>query len=185
MNKYLSKRKSVVFISIISFVFRYYLENAARTCQSTITSFLDQTHMIQAMRGRDNYCFALIDTTIEHDELPNDQKQDLVSMYRCIYTAVEELEQELIDDTTKRLLDYEKQSDDMRLKYLFDRIWYTDLCNKMKQISLEFLTDKSKWNDQTKEILSNISRIIKRKEINPSDVNYDFDKRDLIDLIYF
>ena len=44
--------------------FRYSLVHAARTCQSTITSLLDQTHMIQAMRGRDNFCFALIDTNI-------------------------------------------------------------------------------------------------------------------------
>jgi hypothetical protein len=40
------------------------LEHAAITCQSLIASFLGQTHMIQAMRGRDNYCFALIDTNI-------------------------------------------------------------------------------------------------------------------------
>jgi hypothetical protein len=44
--------------------YRYYLEHAAVTCQSVITPFLGQTHMIQAIRGQDNYCFALIDTNI-------------------------------------------------------------------------------------------------------------------------
>ncbi len=149
------------------------MENAARTCQSTVTSFLDQTHMIQSMRGRDNYCFALIDTTIDQEELPSDQKQSLISMYRCIYTAVEELEQELIDDTTKKILNYEKQSDDMRFQYLFDRIWFMDVCNKIKQISTEFTNNKSTWNEQ---ILSIISKIVKKKELNPSDVNSDFNK---------
>ncbi|CAF2479079.1 unnamed protein product [Rotaria sp. Silwood2] len=155
-------------------VFIYNLEHAAVTCQSIITSFLGQTHMIQAMRGRDNYCFALIDANIgEQEDLPNEQKQDLVSMYRCIYMAVDELEQELIDDTTKRFLTYEKQSDEMRLNYLFDRIWYMDTCNKIKQLSSEkiqeFINNKSKWNDQIKQILSLISRVVKQKELNPTD----------------
>ncbi|CAF2853599.1 unnamed protein product [Rotaria sp. Silwood2] len=155
-------------------VFIYNLEHAAVTCQSIITSFLGQTHMIQAMRGRDNYCFALIDANIgEQEDLPNEQKQDLVSMYRCIYMAVDELEQELIDDTTKRFLTYEKQSDEMRLNYLFDRIWYMDTCNKIKQLSSEkiqeFINNKSKWNDQIKQILSLISRLVKQKELNPTD----------------
>ncbi len=95
-------------------------------------------------------------------------------MYRCVYMAVEELEQELIDDTRKEYLSYEKQSNDMRLKYLFDRIWYTDICNRIQQLSKdkiqEFIQNKSKWNDQIKQILSTISRIIKKKELNPSDV---------------
>jgi len=147
--------------------------------------------MIQAIRGRDNYCFALIDTNIgkkceekfffnnfyflgDREDLPNEEKQDLISMYRCIYMAVDELEQELIHDIKKEYLTYEKQSNDMRLNYLFDRIWYMDICNRIKQFSndkiQEFINNKSKWNDQIKEILSVISRIIKRKEINPSDV---------------
>ncbi|CAF4551796.1 unnamed protein product [Rotaria sp. Silwood1] len=155
-------------------VFKYNLEHAAVTCQSTITSFLGQIHMIQAMRGRDNYCFALIDTIIgEQEDLPNEQKQDLISMYRCIYTAVDELEQELIDDTTKKFLTYEKKSDDMRLNYLFDRTWYMDVCNKVKQLSSEkiqeFINNKSKWNEQIKQILSIISRLVKQKELNPAD----------------
>ncbi|CAF3746132.1 unnamed protein product [Rotaria sordida] len=155
-------------------VFKYNLEHAAVSCQSTITSFLGQTHMIQAIRGRDNFCFSLIDTNIgEQEDLPNEQKQDLTTMYRCIYMAVDELEQELIDDTTKQFLTYEKQSDEMRLNYLFDRIWYMDICNKIKQLSSdtihEFINNKSKWNDQIKQILSIISRLVKHKELNPTD----------------
>jgi hypothetical protein len=88
--------------------------------------------------------------------------------------AVDELEQELIDDTRKEFLTYEKQSNDMRLTYLFDRIWYMDICNQIKHIShekiQEFIADKSKWDARIKQILSTISRIIKRKEINPSEV---------------
>jgi len=88
--------------------------------------------------------------------------------------AVDELEQELINDTRKEFLNYEKQSDDMRLNHLFDRIWYMDICNRIKQLSKdkiqEFMNNKSKWNDQIKQILSIISRIIKKKEINPSEV---------------
>jgi hypothetical protein len=88
--------------------------------------------------------------------------------------AVDELEQELIDDTRKELLTYEKQSNDKHLTYLFDRIWYTEICNQIKQISnekiQEFLTNKSKWDDRVKQILSIISRILKKKEINPSEV---------------
>jgi hypothetical protein len=110
----------------------------------------------------------------EQEDLPNEQKQDLISMYRCIYMAVDELEQELINDTRKEFLNYEKQSDDMRLNHLFDRIWYMDICNRIKQLSKdkiqEFMNNKSKWNDQIKQILSIISRIIKKKEINPSEV---------------
>ena len=88
--------------------------------------------------------------------------------------AVDELEQELIDDTKKELLTYEKQSNDKHLTYLFDRIWYKEICNQIKQIPneklQEFIANKSKWNDQVKQILSLISRIIKKKEINPSEV---------------
>lgn len=63
-NKYSSKEEihfsnCEVFSKLI---FRYYLEHAASTCQSVTTSFLGQTHWIQALRGRDNYCFAVIDT---------------------------------------------------------------------------------------------------------------------------
>jgi hypothetical protein len=68
MNKYLSNppKYSVVFLKFQRKFFRcrYALEHAAVTCQSIMTSFLGQNHMIQAMRGRDNYCFALIDTNI-------------------------------------------------------------------------------------------------------------------------
>ncbi|CAF4403084.1 unnamed protein product, partial [Adineta steineri] len=44
-----SKEKITVFDTPITInsreqVFKYYLEHAATTCQSTITSFLDQTH---------------------------------------------------------------------------------------------------------------------------------------------
>jgi hypothetical protein len=88
--------------------------------------------------------------------------------------AVDELEQELTNDKRKEYLTYEKQSNDMRLNYLFDRIWYMDTCNRIKQIPndkiQEFINNKSKWNDQIKQILSTISRIVKRKELNPSDV---------------
>lgn len=156
-------------------IFRYYLQNAAITCQSVATSFLGQTHLIQAMRGRDNYCFGLIDTNIgEQENLSTEEKQDLITMYRCISIAIEEFEQELIDDTKKEYLSYEKQSNDMRLNYLFDRIWYGDICEKIKQIPneklQEFINNKSKWNEQTKQILATISRIIKKKELNSSDV---------------
>jgi K+-sensing histidine kinase KdpD len=110
----------------------------------------------------------------EREDLPNEQKQDLITMYRCIYMAVDELEQELTNDKRKEYLTYEKQSNDMRLNYLFDRIWYMDTCNRIKQIPndkiQEFINNKSKWNDQIKQILSTISRIVKRKELNPSDV---------------
>lgn len=127
------------------------------------------------MRGRDNYCFGLIDTNIgEREDLSDDEKQDLITMYRCISLAVEEFEQEFINDTKKEYLSYEKQSNDKRLNYIFDRIWYIDICQRIKQIPneklQEFITNKSQWNDQTKQILSTISRIIKKKEINPSDV---------------
>ena len=95
-------------------------------------------------------------------------------MYRCISTAIDELEQELIDDTRKEILTYEKQSNDSRLTYLFDRIWYNDICGQIKQIVneklQEFVNQKSKWNEQVKQLLSNISRVIKKKELNPSEV---------------
>lgn len=174
-------------------IFRYYLEHAAISCQSVITSYLGRTHWIQALRGKDNYCFALIDTNIgkliidedrvsqekdlflgEQAELPEREKQDLISLYRCISTAVDELEQESIDDTRKEILIYEKQSNEKRLNYLFDRIWYGDICEQIKQISneklQEFVNQKSKWNDHVKQLLSNISRVIKKKELNPSEV---------------
>jgi hypothetical protein len=103
--------------------------------------------------------------------------------------AVDELEQELIHDTKKNYLTYEKQSNDMRLKYLFDRIWYMDICNRIKQYSndkiQEFINNKSKWNDQIKEILSVISRIIKKKELNPSDVKKTEDFQSKMKFILF
>ncbi|CAM4762867.1 unnamed protein product [Rotaria magnacalcarata] len=155
-------------------VFKYQLEHAAVTCQSVIASFLGQTHMIQAIRGRDNFCFALVDTIIdEKEELPSSEKQDLISMYTCISKSVDELEQELIHDTIKRVLNYEQNSDRKRLTYLFDRTWYTDICDTIKQLSSEkiqeFIDDKTKWNDETKQILSLISRIVKQKELNPTE----------------
>ncbi|CAF0960589.1 unnamed protein product [Adineta steineri] len=159
-------------------VFKYYLEHAATTCQSTITSFLDQTHMIHAMRGRDKFCFGLIDTNIgEQTDLPHEQKQDLITMYHYIYKAADVLEQELFEDKTKQLLTYENQSEEMRLNYLFDRIWYKDICNKIKELTKEkiqeFVDNKSKWNTQIKDILSSISHIVKEHEINPSDYAKD------------
>lgn len=197
VNKHLSKKEINLcnWDVFLKYMFRYYLEHAASTCQSVITSFLGQNHWIQALRGRDNYCFAVIDTNTgkstigkrvffcekmntavlgEQEDLSNHAKQDLVSMYRCISTAVDELEQELSDDNRKEILTYEKQSNDIRLTYLFDRIWYTDICRQIKQITneklQEFLNQKSKWNDQVKQLLANVSRVIKRKEINASDV---------------
>lgn len=169
------------------------MEHAAVACQSTITTFLGQTHMIQAMRGRDNICFALIDTNIgsfrylkskfevfrsiflgEQQELPNEERQDIITMYNCIYMAVDELEQELIDDTIKQVLEYEKESDIKHFDHLFDRIWYMDTCRVLKQLPTEkfneFFNNKSKWNDETKQILSVIGRIVKKKELNPSEV---------------
>jgi hypothetical protein len=117
----------------------------------------------------------------EQEEFPNEQKQDLISMYRCIYMAVDELEQELIDDTIKRHLAYEKQSDETRFNYLFDRIWYVDTCNKLKQLSTEkiqeFINNKSKWNEQIKQSLGTISRLVKKKELNASDVSYYLDQK--------
>ena len=42
--------------------FRHQLEHAAVTCQSTVITFVDQTHFIQPMHKKDQFCFALIDT---------------------------------------------------------------------------------------------------------------------------
>ena len=110
----------------------------------------------------------------EQEDLSDEEKQDFVAMYRFVSLAVDELEQELINDSRKELLTYEKQSNEMRLNYLFDRIWYMDICEQLKQFSTEkiqeFVNNKSKWNDQVKQMLSTISRIIKKKEINPSEV---------------
>lgn len=95
-------------------------------------------------------------------------------MYRCISTAVDELEQELIDDSRKEILTYEKKSNDVRLTYLFDRIWFTEICREMKTMTAEkmqeLLNQSSKWNHQVKQLLPMISRVIKRREINPPQV---------------
>ncbi len=115
----------------------------------------------------------------KQEELPNKQKEDLISMYDCIYKAVYLLEQELYEDKTKRLFTYENQSEEMRLNYLFDRIWYVDTCNKIKQLPTEkiqeFINNKSKWNDQIQQLLLTISHIVKNRELNPSDVSYYLD----------
>ena len=103
------------------------------------------------------------------------EKQDLICMYRCIHMAVDELEQELFNDRTKRLLTYEKQSNELYVNYLFDRTWYMDICNTIKQLSIEkiqeFIYNQSKWNDQIKRILSLISLIVLQEELNSSDVS--------------
>jgi hypothetical protein len=100
-------------------------------------------------------------------------------MYDCIHKAVYVLEQELYEDKTKRLFTYENQSEEMRLNYLFDRIWYVDTCNKIKQLPTEkiqeFINNKSKWNDQIQQLLLTISHIVKNRELNPSDVSYYLD----------
>jgi hypothetical protein len=110
----------------------------------------------------------------EQEDLPTEEKDDLISMYRCIYMAVEEFEQELIDDTKKEELTYEKQSNNRRLNYLFDRIWYKNICQQIGQIPQEkiqeLIANKSNWNEQVKQLLSTISRIVQKKELNPSDV---------------
>ena len=65
MKKFLSKRNSSqTYHRMSSKTCRYHLEYAATTCQSTMTAFFDDTHMIQALRGKDNFCCALIDTNI-------------------------------------------------------------------------------------------------------------------------
>ena len=140
-----------------------------------MTAFLGQNHLIHALRGRDNYCFALIDTNIgEKEDLDDDEKQAFISMYRCLSESVDELEQELIDDSKNEYFDYEKQSTNQRLNYLFDRIWYRNLCKQIQTYSTEnlqeFVANKSKWNEQTKQLLGLISRIVKKRELNPSDV---------------
>lgn len=96
-------------------------------------------------------------------------------MFRYIYLAVDELEQELIDDSKKQVLNYEQQSNDMRLNYLFDRIWYMDTCDRLKQLSADkiqdFTSSKSKWNEPTRQILSIISRVAAQKDMDSVDVS--------------
>ena len=105
---------------------------------------------------------------------PNNQKQDLLSMYRYLTTAIEELETEPTDDTSRRSLNFEKQSSEMRFNYLFDRLWFVDIRNKIKALPTEtvqdFIQHKSKWTDQVKYILSTISQLVKKKELNSSEV---------------
>ena len=97
-------------------------------------------------------------------------------MYRYLSIAVDELKQEPRDDATKSSLNFEKKSSDMRHKYLFDRLWFTDVCHKIKGIPAEkiqeFIQFKSKWNDQIKQILSTISQLVKKKELNSSEVSH-------------
>ncbi|UJR33360.1 hypothetical protein I4U23_020808 [Adineta vaga] len=159
-------------------VFKYHLEYAATTCQSTVTSFFDQTHMIQVLRGNDNFCFALIDANIgQKEKLSKVQKEDVITMFQCINRSVDLFEQELFYDKSRRLLSYENQSEELRLNYLFDRLWYRDTCNKLKELSSEkiqdFINNQSKWNDQIKQILSSISLIIKEREIKPANYAND------------
>ena len=97
-------------------------------------------------------------------------------MYHCVNQAVDVLGQELYEDKTKRLLSYENQSEEKRLNYLFDRIWYKNICNEIKELSTEkiqeFINNKPKWNDQTKGILSTISHVVKGRDLNPTDVSH-------------
>ncbi|CAF0966176.1 unnamed protein product [Adineta ricciae] len=165
-------------------VFKYHLEYAATTCQSTMTAFLDDTHMIQALRGKDNFCCALIDTNIgQKEKLPKEQREDIVTMFQCMNRAVDLLAEELYEDKSQRILNYEKQSEELRLKYLFDRIWYRDVCNKLKEFPSEklqdFINNKLKSNEQIKPVFSSISQIIKEREIKPADY-----LKDLVPLMY-
>lgn len=97
-------------------------------------------------------------------------------MYRYLSIAVDELEQAPNDDANKSSLNFERKSNDMRYKYLFDRLWFTDVCHKIKAIPVEkiqeFVQFKSKWTDQIKQILSTISQLVKKKEINSFEVSH-------------
>ena len=95
-------------------------------------------------------------------------------MYRCVDMTVDELEQELMNDTRKSVLDYEKQSDEMHLNYLFDRLWYTDICHRLKHIPAEsvkeLVRNESQWSNEIKHMLASISLLVQKKELNSSDV---------------
>lgn len=110
----------------------------------------------------------------EREDLSAEEKDDLKSLYRCLSMSVDELEQELIDDTRKEYFAYEKQSNNQRLNYIFDRIWYMNTCEQIRDYSSEkfqeFISNKSKWNEQAKQLCNTISRLLKKREVNPSDV---------------
>ena len=95
-------------------------------------------------------------------------------MYHCVDMTVDALEQELMNDTRQIILDYEKQSDEMHLNYLFDRLWYMDICQRLKQLAADSVKDlaqnESKWGDEIKRMLTSISLLVQKKELSSSDV---------------
>ena len=114
----------------------------------------------------------------QKEKLPKEQREDIVTMFQCMDRAVDLLAEELYEDKSQRILNYEKQSEELRLKYLFDRIWYRDVCSKLKEFPSEklqdFINNKLKSNEQIKPVFSSISHIIKEREIKPADVSVQF-----------
>lgn len=98
-----------------------------------------------------------------------------MTMYQCLNRTADVLEQELYEDKTRRSLTYEEQSEEGRLNYLFDRIWYRDLCNKIKELApekiQEFMSNAPKWSDQIKQLLTTISFVVKERDVKVTNVS--------------
>ncbi|CAF0769314.1 unnamed protein product [Didymodactylos carnosus] len=154
-------------IDIKEQIFKYRLEHAASICQPTITTFLDETHLIQPLHGRDGYCFALLDVNIgENKSLPLDQNIVFMQLCRLIYFAVYELEEEIVDGTSQRYLYCEQHFDENRIKFLFDRLWYRDLCDRLVTMPLESVReviDNSTISDDMKKLLNIIGNLVMGK----------------------
>ena len=111
----------------------------------------------------------------DRENLTEEQKNELIAMYSCLSTTVHRLEQEFVQDMSKEYFNYEKQSAQKRFNYLFDRVWLQNISHQLKRQTKEKLQDfihhKSKWNDQIKQTLSIISQLVKKKDLNPSEVS--------------
>lgn len=177
--------------------FRYYLEQAAITGQSSVVSYLGRVHFIQVLQNKDQFCFGLIDTHFgssfrneifsskrlrtksisfsDIDEKVSQHQEELLgTMNRCLSMAVDRLEQDLMLKQTKKYFQYEKDSAEKRTKFLFDRMYFKNISHKIKNIPNEkfneFIQHKVKWNDQIKQLFVVLSQIVENKDLSLNEV---------------
>lgn len=146
--------------------FRFYLEYAAFTGQSTTNFIAGEKHFIEVLKENHRFTFALIDVKFDEENLSLDDENDLIDAFRCLSMLVDEI----FRNENEKFFDFEKKSENLRLKNLFERISFVDVCYRLKHVD----ESKIEKNDQTKEFYSIVGQTLKKNDVSLTDL-VDFD----------
>jgi len=147
-------------------IFKFYLEYAAITGQSTTNFIAGEKHFIEVLKENHRFTFALIDVKFADENLSLDEENDLIDAFRCLSMLVDEI----LRNENEKFFHFEKQSENLRLKNLFDRISFVDVCYRLKHVD----ENKIEKNDQTKEFYSIVGQTLKKNDVSLADL-VDFD----------